>query len=184
MALQHHFYGSNHLHYLTASCYRRVCIFDSERFKAHFIATLGQLRQELEFHIHGYVLMPEHFHLLIWPCRQANPSEFLQRLKERTALFILKNLKEGSGHPWCQKMLHRFTLPSSVHNHSTYRVWQKRCYDMNIWSEEKRVEKLNYMHGNPVKRRLVSHPGDWPWSSWRFYHLGDRSMLSMDRLPG
>jgi REP-associated tyrosine transposase len=55
---------------------------------------------------------------------------------------------------------------------------------MNIWSERKRLEKLNYMHANPVKRRLVSQPGDWPWSSWRFYHLEEASsLLPMDHCP-
>lgn len=38
-----------------------------------------------------------------------------------------------------------------------------------FWSEEKRLEKLDCMHGNPVKRRLVETAADWPWSSWRFY---------------
>ena len=105
----------------------------------------------------------------------------MRSLKERTALFILKNLK-NSDHSWCQKTLQRFALPRSVHSHATHRVWQRRCYDMNIWSEKKRLEKLNYMHASPVKRRLVSQPGDWHCSSWRFYHLGDSSLLSMDRL--
>ena len=54
---------------------------------------------------------------------------------------------------------------------------------MNIWTEKKRLEKLNYMHMNPVKRRLVQKPGDWPFSSWRFYYLGDASLLAMDRVP-
>ncbi len=54
---------------------------------------------------------------------------------------------------------------------------------MNIWSEKKSVEKLNYMHGNPTKRRLVAEPGDWPWSSWRFYQLEDASILAMDPMP-
>ncbi len=54
---------------------------------------------------------------------------------------------------------------------------------MNIWSEKKRLEKLNYMHNNLVKRRLVKGAGDWPWSSWRFYYLGDGSVLAMDRMP-
>jgi len=40
----------------------------------------------------------------------------------------------------------------------------RRSYDMNIWSEKKIHEKLNYMHNNPVKRGLVAQPGDWPWS--------------------
>jgi putative transposase len=62
-------------------------------------------------------------------------------------------------------------------------VWQRGGDDMKIWSEKKRLEKLNYMHNNPVRRRLVAQPADWPWSSWRFYHLEDASILAMDRMP-
>jgi len=51
-----------------------------------------------------------------------------------------------------------------------------------VFSEEKVREKLNYTHSNPVKRGMVSSPGDWPWSSWRFYFLHDASVLRMDRL--
>jgi hypothetical protein len=43
-------------------------------------------------------------------------------------------------------------------------------------------EVLNYMHDNAVKRGLVSAPGDWPRSSWRFYFLQDESILRVDRL--
>jgi len=52
-----------------------------------------------------------------------------------------------------------------------------------VYSEKKRLEKLDTMHNNPVKRGLVASPGLWPWSSWRFYYLNDQSVLSMDRLP-
>jgi putative transposase len=79
-------------------------------------------------------------------------------------------------------MLVQLTLPSTVHDESRFRVWQRRFYDMNIWSEKKQMEKLSYMHGNPVQRRLVSSPDLWPWSSFRCYHLGDDSILKMDRL--
>ena len=65
---------------------------------------------------------------------------------------------------------------------SCYRVWQRRFYPFNVYSERKRLEKLNYMHGKPVKRGLVSSPDQWPWSSFRFYYLTDSSILSMDRL--
>ena len=53
---------------------------------------------------------------------------------------------------------------------------------MNIWSPKKRDEKLNYMHNNAVKRGLVKHPGDWPWSSWRFDFWNDASILGMDKM--
>ena len=64
-----------------------------------------------------------------------------------------------------------------------YRVWQRRFYDLNVWTEKKRLEKLNYMHGNPVKCGLVMSPDQWPRSSFRFYYLEDSSVLVMDRLP-
>ena len=182
MPRQQHYYGLNHLHYLTANIYRRARIFDSDRFKPKFIRTLDDVRAELSFRIIGYVLIRRltDCHLLIWPSELADPSQIMQKLAERTANFILRNLCHNLEFPWCQKMLARFELPPSVHHHAHYRVWQRGGYDLNIWSEKKRLEKLNYMHNNPVKRGLVAQPGGWPWSSWRFYYLEDRSVLAMD----
>jgi len=53
---------------------------------------------------------------------------------------------------------------------------------MNIWSDKKQNEKIDYIHNNPVARGLVGSPGEWPWSSWRFYYREDRSVLAVDRL--
>ena len=183
MPPQRHYYGLNHLHFITASTYRRARLFDSDRFRRQFVATLAGLRAELSFKVIGYVLMPEHFHALIWPSERADPSRIVQSLKERTAKFILKNLQAHRELPWCGRMLAALTLPPTVHLHGPYRVWQRRFYDLNVWSEKKRREKLNYMHGNPVQRGMVTSPDQWPWSSFRFYFLGDDSVLPMDRLP-
>ncbi len=183
MPAPHHFYGENHLHFLTASTYHRVRLFKSVSFCEEFIRTLDHLRPEQGFRLLGYVLMPDHFHLLIWPSQKANPSKIIGSLKERTAKRIIKKLTQEPGARWCAKMLKAIRLPASVHDEATYRVWQRQFYDFNVWSEKKRLEKLEYMHGNPVKRRLVESPGEWRWSSWRFYNLEDRSSLAMDRLP-
>jgi putative transposase len=80
-------------------------------------------------------------------------------------------------------MLARIALPATVHSPAAHQVWQRRFYDLNIWSDTKAREKLEYMHGNPVKRRLASSPEQWPWSSFRYYHLEDDSLLPMDRMP-
>ena len=50
-----------------------------------------------------------------------------------------------------------------------YRLWQPGFYDFNIYNEEKLLEKLNYMHNNPVKAGLVLSPSDYEWSSYREY---------------
>ncbi len=49
----------------------------------------------------------------------------MQKLKERTARFVLKTLSENRQHAWCEKMLARFMLPASVQNEAYYRVWQR-----------------------------------------------------------
>ncbi len=61
--------------------------------------------------------------------------------------------------------------------------WHRRFYDLNVWSEKKRREKLNDRHGNPVEPGMDTSPSQRPWSSFRFYLLGDDSVLPMDRLP-
>jgi REP element-mobilizing transposase RayT len=59
-------------------------------------------------------------------------------------------------------------------------LWQRRFYDFNVWSYKKRKEKLEYMHGNPVKRGLVNHPKDWPWSSSLFYSGKGPGLTAID----
>jgi REP element-mobilizing transposase RayT len=117
---QRHFYGLNHLHYLTTSTYRRARLFDSERFKRHFVTSWQDLRAELSFRIIGYVLMPEHFHILLWPSDLANPSQIMQKLEDRTAKFILKNLRHSREFGWCESMLNRLELPPTIHHHAHY----------------------------------------------------------------
>jgi putative transposase len=58
--------------------------------------------------------------------------------------------------------------------------WQRRYYDFNVWTREKTVEKLNYMHRNPVERGLVAMPEDWPWSSFGHYATGEQSTVEIE----
>ena len=90
--------------------------------------------------------MPEHFHLRMTEPEIADPSVVMKVVKERFARQLNRSRKRGSatqGSLW-----ERLATP----------VWQKRFYDFNVWSERKRVEKLRYMHRNPVKRGLAATP--------------------------
>ena len=59
MSRLRHYYSLNHLHFITASAYRRARLFDLIRFKRNFVETLDALRSTLSFKVVGYVLMPE-----------------------------------------------------------------------------------------------------------------------------
>jgi REP-associated tyrosine transposase len=57
--------------------------------------------------------------------------------------------------------------------------WYTRSYDFNVFTEKKKIEKLRYMHRNPVKRGLVESPEQWMWSSYRYYLLGEEGPVKI-----
>jgi hypothetical protein len=74
-------------------------------------------------------------------------------------------------------------LATTVHHYAHFRVWQRRGQDLNVWSSKKIDEKLDYMHNNPVVRKLVDEPDDWSrlaGSSWRFHFLNDTSLSPIE----
>ena len=150
------FYGASYLHFITSSCYRRRALLHSTARRDSFLQTLEQVRFRYEFAVVGYVVMPEHFHLLISEPERDDPSVVMQVLKQRFARQVLQARSQTAQCP-SDGML--------AEGH----VWQRRFYDFVVWSEAKRVEKLRYMHRNPVKRGLVLQPDQWAWSSFRHY---------------
>jgi len=119
-----------------------------------FERELESVRQRYGFVVAGYVVMPEHVHLLVGEPIRSSLSVALQVLKQQTS----RKLK-GRGE---------------------VQFWQRRYYDFNVHNEEKRVEKLRYMHRNPVKRGLVEKPEQWPWSSFRHYLTGEVGAVEIE----
>jgi putative transposase len=128
-----------------------------------FVKTLGEVRDHYVFALVGYVVMPEHVHLLIGEPKTGTPATAMQVLKQR----VSTQLRAGNQLP-AEPVLPRF--------------WQLRFHDFNVWSRKKQVEKLQYMHQNPVKRGLVANPCDWPWSSFSSYAKGRVGLLPIDRV--
>ena len=78
-------YGRGHLHFITFSCYRRVPFLRSVRARNVFVQILGQVRDRYEFALVGYVVMPDHVHLLIGEPAKGTPSTVIQILKQRVS---------------------------------------------------------------------------------------------------
>ena len=167
------YYGLRHLHFITCSCYRRLPLLRSARAQRVFVKILGQVRECYGFALVGYVLMPEHFHLLISEPERGTPSTVMQVLKQRVSRHLRR--RRHSRVPAAQ-----LKLGFRGSDDSLPQFWQRRFHDFNVWSHKKRVEKLNYMHMNPVKRGLVTRPKDWPWSSYSFYAAGEAGLIRIE----
>jgi len=96
----------------------------------------------------GYVVMPEHFHLLISEPVKGHVARVMQVLKQR----VSRNCRRK------KKAADQISLWKS---HPARAFWQPRLHDFNVFTERKHIEKLRYMHRNPVKRGLVSSPELW-----------------------
>ena len=157
------------LHFITFCCYQRTPLLGSARVRNLAVKILQEVRARYGFALVGFVFMPEHVHLLLSESGSAAPARIIQVFKQRLSL----RMRGGKRTRKAQLAL-RFPgdgLPR--------RFWQRRYYDFNVYARAKAQEKLHYMHDNPVREKLVQHPGDWPWSSWCFYYRG-AGLLQMD----
>lgn len=161
------YYGAGDLHYITCSCYHRRPWLGSARRRDLFLSVLEAMRKKYAFGVLGYVAMPEHFHLLISEPQRGDPSIVMQALKIGFARHLLCAARRRNRLPL-------WKADKPVH------VWQRRFYDFNVWTEKKRIEKLRYIHRNPVERGLVAAPDQWRWSSFCSYAYGEPGMVRVN----
>ncbi len=148
---RYHDFG--HDHFVTFSCYKRLPFLNNDHARIIFLDTLERLRERHRFDIYGYVLMPEHVHLLLSEPPEMKLSGIFRALKTQTS----KRLKGDRP-----------------------RFWQLNYYDFNVFTRPKFTEKLRYIHRNPVVRGLVEKPEDWPWSSFRHWQSGEQDRVTIE----
>lgn len=132
--------NKGHLHFITFSCFRHRPILGTPQSRDTFLELLERFRLSYKFEVIGYVVMPDHVHLILSE-PEAKPLS--------TAIQVLK------------QTFSRTRLEPDV--------WESRYYDFNIYTASKLTEKLTYIHLNPVRRALVTDPAHWLWSSFRHY---------------
>ncbi len=147
------FHHSGQTHFITFCCHRRRTLFLSQASNETFELALERVRRTFQLYIYGYVVMPEHVHLL------------LSEPKQETLPAAIKSLKQG---------VSRRLIGEAEH------FWQKRYYDFNIRNRRQFTEKLRYIHRNPVMRELCAHPEDWRWSSFLHYAIGYEGCVEIE----
>jgi putative transposase len=138
-------------HFLMFSCFHRRDSLSTAAAMDLFEDALERVRLRYLFVVAGYVVMPEHVHLLVNEPKRALLSKAIQALKLSVSM-------RGRERPF----------------------WQAHYYDFNVSTHEKFVEKLRSIHRNPVRRGLVAQPEDWKWSSFRHCQAGMRGVVEIE----
>jgi putative transposase len=163
-------------HFLTFSCFKRQPFLAKDRPIGWFLDSIRRARHEHPFDLWGFVIMPEHAHLLIWPHEGVKISPLLKSLKQPVSQKAVHWVEQHTPH-LLPKM-----LDLQPNGRQTHRFWQRGGgHDRNMRTTSEIHEKLHYIHNNPVKRELVKAPEDWPWSSARAWLTGEDEPLRIDR---
>ncbi|MFN2494058.1 MAG: transposase [Pyrinomonadaceae bacterium] len=153
------------LHFVTGNFLERFPVFKQDECCESFVNTFKTLLKDWPCKLIAYILMPDHFHLIVNP-QDERIKEFSGKLKGGSARAIVE-VEEGI----------RFKLDSD----GAHQVWQESFKGQPLWSSWMIWQKINYIHANPVKARLVKSAKDYRWSSFHAFHSGSTEPLPVDQ---
>ena len=144
------------------------------------LANLDFYRDKYGYSLRGYVIMPDHYHLLLSVRAGTSLPDLLRDFKSQVGRQILRGLR----HSGKESLMKRFELskPRKRNKDPHHRVLQHDNDVVEFFTREIYLGKLRYMHDNPVKKGLAAHPQGWPYSSWRAYHTGEDGPIRIDKL--
>ena len=151
------------LHYVTGNCINRLPVFTEQDCCIAFLNQLKELNESWPSKLIVYVLMPDHFHLISNP-ENGRIIEFCRDLKSKAAKAIID-------------VTRRFELPATE---AGRQVWQESFKAMPLWSGWMINQKINYIHANPVKAKIVKSAKDYYWSSFRSLYCQGDEPLAVD----
>jgi putative transposase len=153
------FHHTGQSHFVTFTCYHRLPHLVDEMTSQAFVVALERARKLYQFRVYGFVAMPEHAHLLISEPESGTIATAVQAVKISSSLRTAR-ARDGS--------------------ERRSPLWQKRYFDRNLRDYAEFVEKLQYIHRNPVKRGLVERAEDWKWGSFRHYALHEECGVEIE----
>jgi putative transposase len=149
--------------YITSNIYNRIRIFTTPSFIVPIIDSLNYYRYQYDCKLIGYVIMPDHIHLLIWPTVETVVTDFMRDFKRFTSGRITRQAKVEGKADWIKK----FEEAGTETERAEYKVWQDSFWEQTIYKEEFLRQKLNYIHLNPVRAGLCASAEDYLYSSYR-----------------
>ena len=163
-------YEEGYPHFITSSILYWIPIFRRDDYFRILTDSLTYCSQNKGLQIHAYVIMPDHFHA-ICSCPSGRFSDVLRDMKKHTSKQLGAKLLEDGRQLWLKPMQKAADIPGGV------KVWEDEFHPEQIYSETFFMQKLDYVHQNPIKAGFVTDPCHWKYSSAGFYYLQTESTV-------
>ena len=166
------------IYFFTSVAHQRLPIFQTDKLKKIMVDALDEARRSADLLLFAYVIMLDHYHIITDGRRE--PSDTLRYLNGISAKRILDHLKANA--PASLGKLKMFEKKRGY----KYSVWEHHPDTFLITSESTFMQKVNYIHFNPVNAGLVEHPDNYLYSSSRIWNrrpLEDEPLrMDMDQI--
>ncbi len=148
-------------HFITSSIIKWTKIFTTEKYINILVEAIKYNQENKEFEIFAYVIMKDHFHLI---CRAEKLKNIVSSIKSYSAKMIIKQLKED-GKTRTLKIFEENKIPGKTDRQ--YQVWQEGYHPQVIVGDSMFLQKMNYIHFNPVRAGYADDIFEWKYSSAR-----------------
>jgi len=172
----HNFYPDNHCFFITSTVNARIPLLIKPDITDIFIKHLLKAKEIFGFKLYAYVIMPDHWHLLLYFEKGADCMAFNRDFKRFSSIDIIKHLKQSGN----TKLLNVFCGYSN--GKAKYSFWKEQARVIPIYSRGKLKSKLDYIHMNPVRQGLVDSPEKYALSSANYYITGQKSAFEIDEI--
>ena len=157
-------YITEYCHFFTATNLEWKNLLARDKYKDIVIESMRHLVKNNKVIIYGFVLMNNHIHLL-WQMRAGMKRDAVQRdFLKHTAQEIKNDMLDNH-----KEELQQYLVNAKDRK---YQFWERNALSVEIWSEKVFLEKLKYIHANPVRAGLCNYPLQYKYSSASFYHTG------------
>ena len=165
-------------HELTFTCYHRYPFLKAERACQWLADAIHEARMKHDFDLWAYVFMPDHVHLIVKPRQLVYDIAVIRSaIKEPVSRKAFDYLRDHDP-AWLEKL----TTPRG--QKSERHFWQTGGgYDRNITQGDTLLAMIEYIHANPVRKKLCERPQDWRWSSAAWFYGMNEIPLLADKIP-
>jgi len=191
------FYKDNEYHFVTGSVGGYLPLFEHKEFTQLFTDVIKEVLKSYEVLMTAWVIMPEHYHFLIWNESGIRIQKFMQTVLSRSSSKLLSLIKSKNSDEIYQWKYARKSLPRKVNRNYlltvfrkrangpvSYSLWKEQCRVIPMWGNKKIKTHIDYIHANPVRRGIVDKPSDYHLSSYCYWYKNGKNIIPIDVVDG
>jgi len=174
----HPVFDPAHLYFITTTAVERAHLFQRDVIKRTIADSLTYIRTAHWVNLYAFVIMPNHVHIIVRFLEGYTLATVMRDFKKYTSKQITRQYQAENS----QQVLEFLRQAGGQPSAQEYKVWEEGYDARNVFSPDFLRQKVEYIHNNPCQShwQLAERPEEYPWSSARYYLLGEPAVIVLD----